>query len=215
LIPGFTRWEPVVERAKSSWRRHPEAFLPAATATLLENWHPPGGRSSVVLAAQAEMFQMAADSPSVLPGLGGWARYHAARIQFEQARGGRPESASASAACLENARRAAADTNAGARELRVFFGMARSLGDHGLGETLLNLWERRQPGDPEVLRNRVDLAMATGELAGALRHVDALAQRRPADPWAQRQRKIILSRLRELVISSPVSNTAPSHRQQP
>jgi serine/threonine protein kinase len=206
LMPLWGDMDSTIEKIKSSWRRHPEALLPMFAGSVLDARHPPEGDKSLsLLAIQADLFQMAADSPSVLPSLARTARYRAARTHFELA-GRRPSSPDAAReACLANIRAASQTAELSGAEGRAYFEMAFSLGDYELARDVLKPWERRQPG-PEALRARIQLKIARGAFGTALERIDEWLAVRPEDAWAIEQKRFIVKTLNGLLESARPAN---------
>ena len=198
-LPLFANPEPALQKIKSSWQSHPEALLPTFGATLLNSWQPTEGPKSLpLLAQQAELFQLAADSPSIVPQLQKWARFHAAQAHFELAQSQPTNFPAARHVCLDNLRRAAL-VEPSVAECRAYFEMAFALGDFELARSLLGQWERHQPGDRRALRARIRLESAAGAFGLALKGIDQLLAEEPGDVWALKQRQFVLEKLRDLL----------------
>ena len=209
-LPLFADPQRALDQVKAGWRAHPEALLPAATASFLELQQPRDGpKSSAVLARQAEFFQLAADSSSVVPNLGLWARWQAAHAQWQLTRASPTNSAAVRQACLENIRRAADAVETSPLECHAYFDMALALGDYNLARVLLDRWESRRPGDESARRSRIQLEMAAGGFGPALKLVDEWLAAKPADPWALEQKNRIIVQLQALLDASSQSN--PTH----
>jgi hypothetical protein len=198
-----------VKKVKSSWQRHPEAYVPVLAAMLLDNLQPrQGPKSPSLLQIQADLFQMGADSASIMPNLPRLARFLAARSQFELACSSQTNGAPARAKCLEQVRRAAVSDDLSAAECREFCAFASDLGDFDLARAVLNQWERRQPGAERPLRSRIQLELAAGAFDPALRLIDRMLAKHPDDAWALGQRKAGLEKLEELYHSSTQAKPA-------
>ena len=199
-LPLLADPQPALEMIKSGWRHHPEALLPVFAGKLLENRQPRTGPKSVpLLARQAELFQMAADSPSILPGVPRYARFLAATAQFNLARANQTNSASARAACLQNIRRASASEETSTAEHRAYFDLALELADPDLARELLGRWERRSPEDPRARRSRIKVELASGAIGPALNLIDKMFAENPGDRWALEQQEAAKKKLNELI----------------
>jgi serine/threonine protein kinase len=205
-LPVLNDPAPVVQRIKTSWQRHPEALLPVFAASLLAAQQPDeGAKSWPVLGLEAELLQMAAGSPSILPSLPRWSRFRAAQVQLELARAGLTNSTLARQACLEHIRRAAAAAETSAVECQAYLDMAFALDDHDLLHALLARWERLQPDAPTLLRRRIEMEIADGAWGDALALLDKLLAKAPADAWALEQKRIVRERLRAILEAIPPS----------
>jgi hypothetical protein len=139
-IPFLGNPAAAVKKVKSSWQRHPEAYVPIFAAMLLDNQQPrQGPKSLALLQIQADLFQMGADSSSILPNLPRLARFLAARSQSELACSSQINAAPARAKCLDQVRRAAVSDDLSPAECREFLAFASGLGDFDLARTLLIL----------------------------------------------------------------------------
>jgi hypothetical protein len=176
---------------------------------LLDNLQPrQGPKSPSLLQIQTDLFQMGADSASIMPNLPRLARFLAARSQFELACSSQTNAASARAKCLDHVRRAAVSDDLSAAECREFCAFASDLGDFDLARAVLNQWERRQPGAERPLRSRIQLELAAGAFGPALRLIDRMLAKHPDDSWALGQRKAGLEKLEELYHSSTQAKPA-------
>lgn len=199
-LPLMANPQPALEMVKSGWRHHPEALLPAFAGKLLDNRQPRAGPKSVpLLAQQAELFQMAADSPSILPGVPRYARFLAATAQCNLARTEQTNFAPARVTCLQNIRRAAASEETSAAEHRAYFELALELADYDLARELLGRWERQKPEDPRVRRSRIKVELASSALGPALNLIDKMLVESPDDGWVLEQREEAKKRLNELI----------------
>src|SRR5207249_3967627 len=123
------------QKIKASWQSHPEAMLPLFAGMLMENCQPIAEpKSPRLLAAQADLFQLAADSPSLMPTVPRLARYLAAKAQYQLFKTDSANSTSARQVCLANTREGSQD--AAAAECRVYFDFAFELGDLDLSRSL-------------------------------------------------------------------------------
>jgi tetratricopeptide (TPR) repeat protein len=211
LIPFLSDPTAAVEKIKSSWRHHPEAWLPLMGGIVLEQRHPgEGAKSMPLLRTQAGLFQLAADSPTMLPKAAKLARFLAAKSQFELAANDVHDALSARVACLRQVRRALEVGGLSAAECGAYFKFALELGDHDLTRQLLGAWEQQSSDASHLLRHRIQLDVAVGAYGGALRHIEQLLEQAPGDPWLFEQRQFVLRQLGELVKSTnPASTTKP------
>ena len=199
-LPLWGDVEGSVATVRESWRHHPEALLPMFAGNALDARHPrEGAKSLALLRMQADLFELAANSASVLPGLHRLARYRAALAFLEIAERQGADAGRARDACLANLRQALGSPDLSAPEGRAYFDMAMALGEHGLAAEALKPWERADPDGPGVEQARIQLALATGALSRALRGLDRWLVHHPGDPWATARREAAVSRLRELI----------------
>ena len=202
MIPFIGDVESAVNRIKSSWQRHPEAFVPAVASLYLETRQPTNEAKSLpLLRMQADLFQLAADSTSVLPSLPRTARYLAAKAHFELCQTGLTNAAAPRAACLANIRRANSATELSAPELEAYFGFAFQLGDYDLARSLIVQWEGCRPEDLRTRRARIHLETAAGALGKAVSLIDQILEEHPDDAWALAQRKTAVQKLHNLLDS--------------
>jgi tetratricopeptide (TPR) repeat protein len=203
-IPFLSDPKSAVQKVQSSWQHHPEALMPALAGMLLDRRQPREGAKSIpLLSMQAGLFQMAVDSPSILPNLPRLARYLAAKCQFELARSGQPDSADARRDCLQNARRVCAADDCSAAELAAYYDFAFPLEDYDLARELLVKWESRQPANPLLFHKRIELELVVGALGVARERLDQLLLRNPGDSWALEQKEIVVRKIKAM--SEPVS----------
>ena len=206
LLPTTNSIAPVVEKVKASWRSHPEATLPFKTAELLGMRQPPDGSKSLpLLATQAELYQLAADSSANVPGMNRTARYRAVQAQIELARSQLPNAAEFQRSCRENLRRAAADPDTSAAECRAYFDVALEVNDPDVAGQLLYRWQQLQPADPRLMHSRVRWSVAMGAFGSAWKLLDQMSAENPADAWVQTQRQTVANALQAL--AKQVSNS--------
>jgi serine/threonine protein kinase len=198
---------PSIQRIRGSWAMYPEALVPFRAATLLQARQPRTGPKSIpLLAIEADLFQMAADSPSVLPGLQRSSRYLAAKAQSELI-GNQPDDSSvARRSCSQNIQAAAADAELSAAECRAYLAMAIQLSDFDTAHQLLDRWDKLAPDDPDLAHHRIELEMAAGNFTGALRIIDGVLTRAPADSWARDRRKAVLQEIKAFVETATSTN---------
>ena len=157
-VPFLVNGQAAIDKVKSGWRHHPEASMPVWAAFLLENRHPPEGpKSQPVLQAQADLLQLGADSSSVIPNMPRMARYLAARVENELARGGATNADSLRAACRRNVRRAALDPDATAAQCRAWHELAVDLEDYDSARVFLGRWQRLEPASSQIQKLRRQL----------------------------------------------------------
>ena len=202
MVPLLSDPKAAVQKIKVAWQHHPEALMPALAGISLDRLQPrEGPKSAPLLSMQADLFQMAADSPSILPSLPRLARYLAARSQFELARRQQSDSAATAHACLENARSACAADECSPAELAAYYGFASTLQDFDLARELLVKWERRQPGNALLAHKRVELDLAVGALGAARERLDQLLIQNPSDSWALAQKEIVVGKIKAMTES--------------
>lgn len=200
LLPLWGDVEGSVATVRESWRHHPEALLPMFAGNALDGRHPrEGSRSLALLRMQAGLFELAADSASVLPGLNRLARYRAAVAYLEIAEREGGDGGPAGEACRTHLGTALRAPEVSGIEGRAWFGMALALGEHDLAASALRHWEGAHPEDPAVEQARIRLDLATGAWSRALRGLDRWLIRHPEDSWATAQRGAAVLRLRELI----------------
>jgi hypothetical protein len=196
-IPFLSDPKAAVQKIKSAWQHHPEALMPVLAGMLLDRRQPREGSKSIpLLSMQADLFQMAANSPSIMPALPRLARYLAAKSQFEIARSQQADSAVAAHACLENARQACAVDECSTAELAAYYDFAFTLQDYDLAKELLVKWERRQPGNLLIVHKRIELELAVGALGAAMERLDQILIQNPTDSWALEQKEIVVGKIK-------------------
>ena len=199
-----------VQEIEFGWQHHPEATIPLLGGMLLENQQLPSGPpSTAILRSQARLYQMAADSPAMMPQMGRLARYLAARTEFELATRSATNALSATTNCLANLRQAAASPETSVEEGHAYFQFALGLGDNDLALQLVSRLESQSPDDPATRRDRIQVELAMGAFGSALVKLDQLLDDQPDDPWALAQRRIARSRLKTLIDST--SKSVPSN----
>ncbi len=205
-LPLFKDLDPVIQKIKSSWEHHPEALIPFRAGTLLDLRQPSEGpKSFPLLAVQAELFQMAANSPSIMPGIERCARFLATKAQFELAHSPNINYLSARVSCLDNIRVVAFSDATSGTECRAYFDFACEFDALDLARVLLDKLERQRTGDTGVLRDRIRLEIAVGAFGTALGLIDKMLAENPDDQSAREQRQIALQKLDQLERSVPPS----------
>jgi serine/threonine protein kinase len=195
-VPLYSDIMPFIRQIKSSWQLCPESVLPFRAATMLEARQPPGGPKSVpLLAIQAELFQMAADSASFVPNLPRSSRYLASEAELELVQSNSNNFTQARRECLRNVQAAAAAEEISSLECRAYFDLAFKLADYESAKRFLDRWEKAVPDDTDVLRKRIELQIATGNFPSAIQLIDSLLARIPGDSWAEQQRRGAMTQL--------------------
>lgn len=203
MNPFMTDPKAAVQKIKLGWQHHPEALMPLLGGLLLDRYRTAAGSNSLVIVSmQADLFQMAADSSSILPNLPALARYLAAKAQFEMAQTRQSGSDTAAQACLQNAATACAQPECSTQELAAYYGFAYALKDYDLARELIAKWEKREPNRPSVLQKRIDLELAVGALDTARDSLDKMLFRNPGDAWALTRQKILMGKIRAMADSA-------------
>jgi serine/threonine protein kinase len=191
---------------KASWQHHPEALITAMAGLVLDQ-RP--AESVHLLELKAELFQRAADSPSLLPKLPRLCRFLAAQNQWKLANCPTPP-AGVRQACRENLIRASRAEDLSAPECRACFDLAMDLEQVELARAFLLRWEGLAHTDPAFLRARVRLDLAAGALSNALQQLNRVLAQDPGDAWAKSQRDVALEKIGGLAASASASaNTKP------
>jgi serine/threonine protein kinase len=195
-----------VQEIELGWRHHPEALMPTLAGMLLENQQPKNGPPLIViLQLQAQLYQMGADSSSMLPQVRRLARYLAARADFELAAQEPANSASVISNCLADIRQAASSPEILPSECQAYFEFALKLGDTDLALQLADLLEQREPSAQSIRRDRIQVELAMGAFGPALDKINRLLSETPDNSWALAQRQIALSGLKTLAKSNKIS----------
>jgi serine/threonine protein kinase len=202
MNPFMTDPKAAVQKIRCGWHNHPEALMPLLAGLSLDRYRAADtNQSTSLISLQADLFQMAADSSSILPNLPALARYLAAKTQFELAQMQQPGSQAAAQACLQNAARACARAECSTQELAVCYNFAFALKDYELARESIAKWEGREPDNPLVLQKRVELDLAVGTLDAARDRLDRMLARSPGDSWAKSQKNILTGKIRALAES--------------
>jgi serine/threonine protein kinase len=192
-----------VQEIEFGWHHHPEALIPTLAGMLLENQQPRTGPPlTTIMQMQARLYQLGADSPSMMPQIVRLARYLAARTEFELATRRQTNSLSAITNCLADIREAVASPETSVMEDHAYFQFALGLGDNDLALQLVNLLETRQLGDEATRRARIEVELALGAFGPALDKINQLLSDNPNNPWALAQRQIALSGIKTLMDSA-------------
>ena len=156
---------------------------------------------------KTELFQLAADSPSLLPNLPRLCRFLAARNQLELAVSASP-APGAREACLQDLNRASLSGELTAPECRAFFGLAMDLEQLEVARACLHRWEGVDRADPAVARARIRLDLVAGAFGNALEQLNQVLAQNPGDPWAKSQRELALQKIQGLAASA-LENAKP------
>jgi serine/threonine protein kinase len=199
-MPFLSSPQNAANQIQSAWRHHPEALVPVMGGLLLEDRKPAGEPAPPwLLQLQAGLFQLGADSPSMMPGMRRLSRYLAARAYFELNETGQTDACRSN--CLANARQAVGEIKSPA-ECEAYFEFAFKLGDIDLARDILDRWARWQPDAPALRRGRIEIEVASGACGSALRLVDRLLADFPRDAWALDQRRRIVEDIKKLTAAT-------------
>jgi serine/threonine protein kinase/tetratricopeptide (TPR) repeat protein len=198
--PFYRDITPAIAQIKSGWQLCPEATVPFRAAALLEARHPAAGPKSIpLLAIQAELFQMASDSQSFVPGLPRTSRYMATKAELELIQSQPTNVVALRNNCLRNVRAAASDAEASGAESRAYFTIACELGDYDSAKQLLDRRAMLASVDADLRHDRVELAILSGNFESAIRMIDSLLAHNTDDAWALRQRQVVIEKLEGLL----------------
>jgi len=197
-IPFIGNSRAAADQIKASWQHHPEALVPALAGLLLDQQ---GQDSTSLLQLKTDLFQLAADSPSLLPNLPRLCRFLAASNQLAMAASPSP-APGAREACLQNLNRAVRSNALSAPECRACFDMAMGLDQIEVARAFLQRWEGLAPADPVVTRARIPLDLRAGAFGNALHQLNQVLAQDPGDPWAISQRELALEKIRALTDSA-------------
>src|SRR5262249_53081781 len=143
-MPSIGNIDGCVERIKNCWKRHPEALVPMMAGIYLETRQPTNGPKSLqLLRMQAELFQLGADSPSLVIGLDRSSRFLAAKTQVELLRLGEAPAEALRKSCIQNVRQALSSPETSAAEISAYFRLAMELNEYDLGSLLVAQWEQK------------------------------------------------------------------------
>ena len=213
MLPSIGNVDTSVARIKAAWQHHPEALVPVFAGIYLETRQPTNGpKSTHLLALQADLFQLAADSPSILAGLDRTSRYLAAKTEFELLLSDPTNAVSLRNSCLGNIHRALASPETSVAEFEGYFKFAMRLGDYDLARALIVRCEQEQPQEASTLPLRTELEIAAGNLDAAWRLVNRVLAASPNDGRALAERGTIqkkLAELNELIHDSAEPDSVP------
>jgi serine/threonine protein kinase len=200
MLPSIGNIDISVARIKTSWQHHPEALVPVFAGIYLEMRQPTNGPKSIhLLKLQADLFQLAADSPSLLAGLDRTSRHLAAKTEFELLQSDPTNAASLRKSCLGNIHRALSSPETSIAEFKAYFSLAMKLGDYDLARALIVRWEQEQPQEASTLPFRIEVEIATGNLDAAWKLVNRTLAVSPNDARALTERETIQKKLAELI----------------
>jgi tRNA A-37 threonylcarbamoyl transferase component Bud32 len=200
MLPSIGNIDTSVARIKTSWQHHPEALVPVFAGFYLETRQPTNGPKSIhLLKLQAELFQLAADSPSILAGLDRTSRYLAAKTEFELLQSDPTNAASLRKSCLANIRQALSSPETSVAEFKACFNLVMKLGDYDLARALIARWEHQQPLEALTSPYRIELEIAAGNLDAAWKLVNRALAASPNDARALAERATIQQKLAELI----------------
>jgi len=192
MLPFVANIDLATVRIKKAWQHHPEALVPAFAGIYLEQRQPTNGvKSRHVLERQAELFQLAADSPSLLAGLDRTARFLAVKTEFELLQTNPTNAAVLRQLCLGNLQQALSNPATSSAECKAYYELAMKLGEYDLAREMIFQMEQRQPGDPATKQARLELELATGNLSAAWRLDNQILTASPHDERALADRKTI------------------------
>jgi hypothetical protein len=202
MNPFMTDPKAAVQKVKLGWQHHPEALMPLLAGLSLNRYRAAdGSHSTSLISLQADLFQTAADSSSILPNLPRLARYLAAKTQFESAQTRNAGSEAAAQACLQNAARACAGGECSTQELGLYYDFAFALKDYEFARESIAEWEKREPDNSLVLRKRIELELVVGALGAARDRLERMLARNPDDSWAINQETILTGKIRAMAES--------------
>ena len=213
MLPSIGNIDASVARIKTSWQHHPEALVPTVAGIYLETRQPTNGTKSVhLLKLQADLFQLAADSPSILAGLDRTSRYLAAKTEFELLQTNPTNAAFLRNSCLGNIHQALSSPETSVAEFKAYFNLVMKLGDYDLAREFIGRWEQEQPQEVSTLPFRIELEIDTGNLEAAWKLVNRTLAASPNDARALAERETIQKKLAELIVlihNSPGFNSFP------
>ena len=205
MVPFIGNIDFSVAQIKNAWQHHPEALVPAFAASYLGMRQPTNGVKSVhVLTLQADLFQLAADSPSILGGLDRTSRYLASKTEFELLQTNPTNAMAIRKSCVGNIELALSSPATSMPEFKAYFDLAMKLGEYDLARELIYHLEQPQPQAPATLRARLDLEIAAGNLSAAWKLVNQTLADSPDNARALADRQTIqkmLASLNELINS--------------
>ena len=202
-MPSSSNSQSAVENIKLACQKHPDGLLPLAAGLLLEPRrpdHPDELRR--FLRGQTDLFQMAAELPSLIPNTQRLARFMAALGQVELGLRLQPPDPKERQAALHNLEWFRGLTNVTTVEYKACFDLAFELQAFDLAREFLSRWEPLQPGEPVVTRSRIALELASGAYGKALRLIDGLLAKDPENRWALAKRQEAIRKIDDLAKSS-------------
>ncbi len=197
-IPFIGNPRAAVDQIKASWQHHPEALVPALAGLVLDKR---AANAADLLPLKAELFQLAADSASLLPKLPQLCRFLAAKDYLELAASAEPPPG-AKEAVKQNLVRASEASDLSAPECRAWFDLAMELPDIETARAFVRQWEQVAKVDPTARRARIRVELAAGALGQALQQLNGLLAKEPGDEWATAQRNLTLEKIKTLAASA-------------
>jgi len=184
---------------KDAGKHLPEGLLPLIVASL-QVPHRPTERDKLpaFLTTQAALFELAAHLPSILPKIQRACRFFAIRTYSELVQLAEVPALESRQACVAGIRRSLLDERLSATECRQYFQIVLPLQEFDLAHEILAQWDRRAPGQREVIEARVRLDIVSGAFASALSLLDRMLGVNPADAWALAQRQSAVENLQKL-----------------
>jgi hypothetical protein len=126
-----------IERIKTSWRKCPEAWIPFRAAIILQSHQATDSSPSIpVLLAEAELFQLAADSPAVDTSLQKASCYLAAKAESQLIASGTTNLLEEKTRCLRNLKAAAGDRDLPVTAFERYADIALRLGEFEIAREL-------------------------------------------------------------------------------
>ena len=213
--PFYADITPFVLQIKDSFKLCPGAILPFRAALALEKRQPRNGPVSLPLRQiQAELLQMAADSPSFVPRVPRAAQYLASKMHLDMIQAHEPNGAKFRQLCLRNLRVAAASEGS-PTECRAFFAIAYQLSDWELCREFLGWWKKGAPEDPDLWRSMVETEVMAGNLEEALKLLDDQRMIANDSTWSHKYREVVADRLKTLLVSSYSSPSSSKKHDNP
>ena len=198
-MPDLGGPQMAVAQIEAAWKHHPEALVPVMGGLILDARKPAGQAvPPELLRLQARLFQLGADSSSMLATLPRLARFLAARADFELATASPPDD-SARTNCLANLRQALAGMKSPA-EFKIYSGYAAKLDAPDLEREIVRRWEIQFPSDADARRCRVEAETGAGAFGTALRLAEHFLADHPGDHWMLEKRKQILDGIKQLAV---------------
>ncbi|MGE3312602.1 MAG: serine/threonine protein kinase [Limisphaerales bacterium] len=201
LLASFENSEIPLRALREAVAVHPEGGLALFAATLREQrFGREHSKEAGYVRAQADLFQTAADLPSILPGIPALARFLAASHQRDLVRHPADPEPEAATACRNNLEWFIRNAQKGAASNQALFRLAADIRALDLARVFLGRWEAADPGDQEALLGRIRLEIDCEAYPAAARAIDQYAFRDPANPEVTRLRQQVaeaLERLRE------------------
>lgn len=198
ISPFMSNPDAAVRKIRNGWAHHAESLLPLIAGLALDRYKTDKDNSSLIAPLQSELFQMAADSTSMLPALPRAARYLAAKTQFDLAKANPTSQQAAAKNCLINARRACEDHDTSAEELAAYYDFAFALRDFDLARQLLVKSEALGVSGTTLTQKRIELEVAVGALDSARERIEDILTRHPEDAWALREKDILSEKIQAM-----------------